>query len=314
MAKRGSGMKPKIVIVGSSNTDMIVKVDRIPRPGETVLGGRFITAPGGKGANQAVAAARAGANVTFVARLGSDMFGQEALAGFIRDGIDTQFVILDESEPSGVASIVVDRHGENSIAVAPGANARLCPEDIMAARSAFESAAMVLLQLEIPLDTVQAACHMAKEQGVPILLNPAPAQDLSEVLLSCVSILTPNEIEASLLSGIRVTDEPTAEKAAAQLAGHGIPTVLITLGARGVFVHSDEYTGMISSFEVEPVDTTAAGDVFNGALATALADGASLPEAARFANAAAAISVTLLGAQTSAPTRKVIEDFLAGDN
>ncbi|MBN1125846.1 MAG: ribokinase [Sedimentisphaerales bacterium] len=307
-------MKPKIVVVGSSNTDMIVKVDRIPRTGETVLGGRFVTAPGGKGANQAVAAARAGADVTFIGRVGNDMFGQEALAGFIRDGIDTRFVYIDESEPSGVASIVVDRNGENSIAVAPGANANLSTRDIMVAQSVFESADIILVQLEIPLETVYTACNEAKQQGIPVLLNPAPAHVLNKNLFSCISILTPNEIEASLLSGIEVTDEPTAEAAAKELAGQGIPIVLITMGSRGVFVHSHEYMGMISSFDVEPVDTTAAGDVFNGALATALAENFSLTEAVRFANAAAAISVTALGAQTSAPTRKVIEDFLAGDH
>ena len=303
-------MDKNIVVIGSSNTDMIIKVSRIPKPGETVLGGRFSTAAGGKGANQAVSAARAGGNVTFVARIGIDMFGDQSLAGFQADGIDTTHVLRDENEPSGVALIFVDDQGENSIAVASGCNASLSPADVQAAKDTIAGATMLLMQLEVPVETVEAAAEIAAETGVPVILNPAPAQPLSDSLLGNISILTPNESEAELLTGIAVTDEVSAADAARALMAKGINRILITFGARGVYIASDDFTGLIPAFRVDAVDSTAAGDVFNGVLATALAEGLTLTDAVRFAQAAAALSVTKLGAQLSAPTHKEIEQFL----
>jgi len=302
----GSG----IVVVGSSNTDMIMKLDRIPKPGETVLGGEFSTAAGGKGANQAVAAARAGGKVTFVARVGDDVFGRQAVDGFVADGIDTVHVITDPHAPSGVALIFVDERGENSIAVASGANAYLTRQDIHSARDAIASAEVLVTQLETPLDTVLAAVELAVEHGVRVVLNPAPAQPLGEGILRHVSVLTPNETEADLLTGIEISDDAAALAAAQRLKALGVESVLITLGSRGAFMFDSDHEELIPGFEVEAVDTTAAGDVFNGALAVALAEGSALTEAVRFANAAAALAVTKLGAQPSAPSREEIERLL----
>ena len=304
-------MKPHIVVIGSSNTDMIIQAPRIPAPGQTVLGGRFSTAAGGKGANQAVAAARAGAQVTLVARVGDDAFGRQALAGFERDHVDTRFVVRDEQAPSGVASIIVDDHGQNAIAVAPGANANLSPQDVARAAKTIASADAVLLQLEIPLDTVQAAVDVAHEHKVRVILNPAPACGLSDEVLRGVDVLTPNEIEAGMLTGSEVVDEADAARAAALLRDRGAGTVIVTMGPRGAIVDGPDQRGPIAAFAVEAVDTTAAGDVFNGALAVALAEGRPLPDACRWACAAAALSVQCLGAQPSAPTRVAIERFLA---
>jgi ribokinase len=303
-------MANKIVVVGSSNTDMIVQTPHIPRPGETILGGTFNTAAGGKGANQAVACARAGGPVTFVARVGADMFGDQALQGFREDGINVDFVTKDESAPSGVALIIVDDQGENSIAVASGANGNLSVSDVEAAAETIKTAGILLMQLETPIETIEAASALAVKHGVKVILNPAPAQPLSDALLEQVSILTPNETEAEMLTGIGVQNEADAKKAAQALVDKGVTHVIITLGAAGAYVYSDEFSGMVPGFKVDPVDTTAAGDTFNGTLAVGLAEGKSLAEAVTFANAAAAISVTTLGAQPSAPKREAVEAFL----
>jgi len=303
-------MSPRILVLGSSNTDMIIKLDRIPRPGETILGGEFATAPGGKGANQAVGAARAGGQVMFVARVGRDIFGEQAVAGFVRDGIAVDYVFRDPAAPSGVALIFVAEDGENSIAVASGANAKLSPADVKKARPAFTDASVLLMQLETPLTTVQAAAELAAQRGLRVILNPAPARPLPDELLRLVSILTPNETEAELLTGIAVKNDSSAVQAAGKLLARGVKTVILTLGARGAFIATKESSQLVPSFKVKPVDTTAAGDIFNGALAVALAEDKSLPDAVRFANAAAALSVTMLGAQPSAPARKQIELFL----
>jgi ribokinase len=300
----------RVVVVGSSNTDMVIRVPRIPGPGETILGGTFAVAAGGKGANQAVAAARAGGQVTFVARVGDDIFGERSVAGFENDGLDTRFVYPTPGSSSGVALIAVDERGENSISVASGANALLSVEDIVAAEEAFAAADIVLVQLESPLDAVEAAVRLAGEKRVPVILNPAPARPLGDDLLRRVAFLTPNEHEAAILTRGRVESEPEARAAAARLRARGPETVIITLGARGVFVAGPAYEGLLPAFNVHPVDTTAAGDVFNGALAVALAERTSLGKALRFAQAAAAISVTRPGAQPSAPTRADIEDYL----
>jgi ribokinase len=302
--------KPSILVIGSSNTDMIIRLARIPRPGETMLGGEFSTAAGGKGANQAVAAARAGGRVTFIARVGRDMFGAQAIAGFVKDGINVTHIMRDAAAPSGVALIFVAKDGENSIAVAGGANSVLAPADVQKARSLFATTRVVVMQLETPLATVQAAAQLAAQAGVGVILNPAPAQPLPDQLLKLVSILTPNETEAELLTGVRVTSAASAAQAAAKLRRRGVQTVIITLGARGAFVAAATGQQLIPGFKVKAVDTTAAGDTFNGALAVALAEGQPLAQAVRFANAAAALSVTKLGAQPSAPRRRDIAQFL----
>jgi ribokinase len=309
--KKGAGpRRNSVVVVGSSNTDMILRVARVPRPGETLLGGAFTTAPGGKGANQAVAAARAGGAVAFVARLGRDSLGDEALAGFRREGMTLSHIVRDESEPSGVALIFVGSDGENSIGVAGGANQRLSPRDIAAARGLIEGARVVLLQLETPLATVEAAATLAHRAGVRVILNPAPAQALPDSLLRKVSLLTPNETEAAMLTGISVHDVASATMAAGALRRRGARAVIVTLGANGALVSTEAGAVWVPGFPVKAVDTTAAGDVFNGALAVRLAEDCPLDEAVRFAHAAAALSVTRAGAQPSIPTRREINALL----
>jgi ribokinase len=302
-------MTAKIVVVGSANTDMVIKSERIPRPGETVLGGEFILAAGGKGANQAVAAARLGASVTFVARVGEDIFGDQAILNFEREGIDTSYVFRDRGSPSGVALIIVDRAGENVISVAPGANGRLSREDVFQARAAIEQAQALLLQLEVPLDTVREAARVASEAGVRVILNPAPAQELDMDLLRHVAVLTPNETETERLTGIRVSDEQSALEAAALLHERGVESVIITMGAEGSFISSGGAHCKVPSRKITAVDTTAAGDAFNGALACALSEGAGLEAAVRRANFAGALAATRLGAQPSLPTRAELEAF-----
>jgi ribokinase len=302
--------KKHIVVVGSSNTDLIIKLDRIPRPGETIIGGEFTSAPGGKGANQAVAAARAGGAVTFIARIGQDDLGERALAGFRKEGINVRHVVRDRATPSGVALIFVGKDGENSIAVASGANHKLSPADVAKASRGLREASVVVLQLETPLSTVRAAADVAARAGATVLLNPAPARPLPDTLLKRVHILTPNEIEAEMLTGIAVRNPTAAGKAAGVLLARGVQSVIVTMGSRGAFVAGAAARQMIPAYNVRAVDTTAGGDVFNGALAVALAEGKPLLEAARFATAAAALSVTRLGAQTSAPTRREINAFL----
>lgn len=303
---------PRIVVVGSSNTDMIMKLPRIPLPGETVLGGEYLTAAGGKGANQAVAAARAGGAVSFVARVGTDTLGAEAIAGFEREGIEVTHVTRDAAAASGTALIFIGANGENSIGVASGANGRLSVADVERATTTLREGRVVLLQLETPLETVTAAARLAKAAGAQVVLNPAPAQALPAELLREISLLTPNEHEAATLAGVPVTDEASARVAAARLLELGPRAVVVTLGAAGALVATAESIELVPAFKVEPVDTTAAGDTFNGALAVALAEGKSLRDAVRFGSAAAAISVTRLGAQPSAPKRAEIEALLAG--
>ena len=306
-------MIPKIIVVGSSNTDMIVMAPHIPVPGETVLGGKFLMAAGGKGANQAVAAARLGAAVTFITRVGQDVFGEQALAGFRREGLDARYVVTDSQAASGVALIVVDAGGENVITVAPGANARLAPDDVRPAWPAMVAADVLLLQLEIPLAAVQVAAEMAHRAGARVILNPAPApsQPLPAELLACVTVLTPNESEARLLSGIPVVDRSSAEQAAGWLLEQGVGAVIVTLGARGALIVTSEYQQFVPGFPVEVVDTTAAGDAFNGGLAVALAEGQSVADAARFASACGALAATRMGAQPSLPTADAVAAFLS---
>lgn len=300
----------KIVVVGSSNTDMIIKTSRLPRPGETVLGGKFFMAAGGKGANQAVAAARAGGDVVFVARVGDDLFGNRALEGFTKDGINVEYVFKDKKAASGVALILVGSGGENSIAVASGANTRLSSRDIDRAKKVITSADVLLLQLETPLETVVRAARIAHKAGVRVILNPAPARALPDSFFQHISVLTPNESEAEILTGRKIRSASDIEKAHEELLKRGVKTVIITLGKKGAFVAAPGVRRIIPAFKARAVDTTAAGDVFNGALAVALAERRLLLKAVHFAHAAAAISVTRLGAQPSAPWIAEIEDLL----
>ncbi|MEP6915284.1 MAG: ribokinase [Acidobacteriota bacterium] len=311
MAGPSRKTKPQILVIGSSNTDLIIRTPRIPRPGETILGGRFTRAAGGKGANQAVAAARAGGAVTFVARVGRDLDGAQALAGFTAAGIDVGHIVRDATTPSGVALIFVGGNGENCIAVASGANDKLSPADVRAARDAFRRAKIVLLQLEIPHPTVDAAVELAVQAGARVVLNPAPARPLPTRLLRRLYLVTPNASEAERLTGMPVTTERSAAKAAESLLARGVQHVVITMGRRGAFVAGGGVRQLVPGIPVRAVDATGAGDVFNGALVVALAEGRSLIESARFANAAAAWSVTRPGAQPSAPSRRAILAMLS---
>ncbi len=290
---------------------MIIKAARIPRPGETVLGGTFSMAAGGKGANQAVAAARSGGRVVFVARVGDDFFGERAIKHFVVDQIDVGFIVKDRESQSGIALIFVGEKGENSIAVAAGANARLSVADIEKCAEVVASAGILLMQLETPLETVQKAAEIACSNGVKVILNPAPARKLPQELLRHASILTPNEFEAEVLTGIHIGDDEAAGRAADALLSQGVGTVIITLGARGAFVASGKVREVVPGYQVHAVDTTGAGDVFNGSLAVALSEGKDLTGAVNFACAAAAISVTKLGAQPSIPRRREIDGFMA---
>lgn len=289
---------------------MIVQVGRIPGIGETVIGGKFHSAGGGKGANQAVTAARAGASVAFVGRVGRDDFGKNIVAGLKEDGIDVSRIQVDPREPSGIAFIFVGGGGENSIAVASGANLRLVPGDLARAGNSFRKGGTLLVQLETPLAVVSAAVSLARSRGMRVILNPAPARALPDALLRKVDIITPNEHEAESLTGIKVDGEEAAGRAADRLHARGVGTVIITLGARGAFVSGGAGGSLVPAFKTKAVDTTAAGDVFSGALAVALAEGRPLHDSVRFAQAAASISVTRIGAQPSAPRRAEIERLL----
>lgn len=301
----GPSRHPKIVVIGSSNTDFVVRVPSIPSPGETVLGTTFSTVAGGKGANQAVAAARLGAAVTFVARVGSDAWGDAALEACASEGINTEYVVRDPEMPSGVALIAVDDRGENAIAVAGGANCNLGSADVDAAAPAINEADVIVLQLETPLDAVARAAELGASAGARVILNPAPAAGpLGRAVLRHVSVLTPNLGEAAMLSGRPVAGPDEARSAARHLRAQGAANVLITMGDKGVLLEGEEASGEIQAPTVQATDTTAAGDAFTGALAVALGEGRHLLDAARFAVQAAAFSVTRPGAQPSLPTRE----------
>ena len=296
-----------IIVIGSSNTDMVIKSAHLPAPGETILGGEFFMNPGGKGANQAVAAAKLGGEVVFVAKVGDDIFGQEAVQGFKNEGIDTDYIVVDPRNPSGVATIMVDDQGENCIAVASGANGTLSPADIDKALARIDAADVLLMQLETPIPTIDYAASAGSEKWKTVILNPAPAQALSDDLLAKLDVITPNETEAEILTGIKVENTTDAEKAALALREKGVGTVIITLGSQGAFVVADSFTGMVPVRKVNAVDTTAAGDTFNGALAVGMAKGLPIEAAVEFANKAASVSVTRLGAQASAPRLEELE-------
>jgi ribokinase len=295
----------RIIVIGSTNVDMVVKTDKHPMPGETRLGGIFFMNAGGKGANQAVAAARMGANVTFVTKVGNDIFGEQSIAGFKKERINTDFVFVDDSSSTGTALIVVNKEGENSIVVAPGANARLLPRDIDKVHD-FEEAGIILIQLEIPMETISAVVKKALVNNQKVIINPAPAQKLADELLNGLFLITPNETEASLLTGISVVDDDTAGEAARIFLKRGVKNVIITLGKKGAYFQNENVSLRIDAPVVTAIDTTAAGDTFSGALAVALTEKMSWEEAIKFAVAAASISVTRLGAQASIPYRSEI--------
>ncbi len=296
----------KILVIGSSNTDMVIKSSRIPEKGETILGGEFIMNPGGKGANQAVAAVKLGGDVIFISKLGNDLLGESAIEGFKKVGIDTSKILIDKTVPSGVALIMVDDNGENSISVALGANAKLSADNIAQLTETFKSVEYVLVQLEIPIETVNKICEIASDFGKKVVLNPAPAQKLSDDILKHIYALTPNETEAKLITGVAVQDKISAQRAAEVLKDKGVPVIIITLGIKGAYVYSEDFIGLIPAPKVKAIDATAAGDTFNGALVVALAEGKTIEDAVLFANKAAALSVTKLGAQSSTPFRSQI--------
>ncbi len=290
--------------------DLVVKSPRIPVSGETILGGDSLMVPGGKGANQAVAIAKLGAHSIFVARLGDDVFGHKSLENFKKERVDTRYVTLTPDAPSGVALITVDAAGNNAIVVAPGANAKLSPDDVYRAQSEIASAGAVVAQLEVPLATVQCAAELAHYAGVIFVLNPAPAQKLPPALLTLVSVLTPNEIEAEILTGVKVVDPESACEAADRLLDAGLKSAIVTMGARGFLLAEGSRRDFIAAEKVNVVDTTAAGDAFTGSLAVSVGQGHSLHDSAIFANRAAALCVTRRGAQPSMPTLEEVCDFI----
>lgn len=285
---------------------MVVKSKKIPERGETIIGGSFFMNPGGKGANQAVAAARLNGKVTLITKTGNDYFSEQAKHIFDFEGIETKYIVNDPRNPSGIALIMVDQDGENCIVVAPGSNGTLSAYDIDDEVYGDDPSDVFLMQLEIPVSTVEFVAERVSSRGNRVILNPAPVKQLSNELLKCLYIITPNEIEAELLTGIKVTDASSAEKCAEKLKSRGPQNVIITMGAAGAYLLTENISRVIPVVPVRALDTTAAGDVFNGALAVAISEGRNLGEAVRFANTAAAISVTRMGAQSSAPYRKEI--------
>lgn len=299
----------KIIVVGSSNTDMVVKTSRFPEPGETILGGDFFMFPGGKGANQAVAAARAGGVVTFICAVGDDVFGQNALKGYRDEGIDVDSALVVNGKASGVALITVNGEGENEIVVASGTNALLSADYVSKVVGNRGDANMFLTQLETPIATIAYLAQYCKNANRPLIINPAPAQELADSILDGLFLITPNETEAKILTGISVDNDPSMERAAQALLSKGVQNVIITLGSRGAFFMNREEKFLVPSHKVKAMDTTAAGDVFNGVLTVCLSQDLGWQESIAYANKAAALSVTKMGAQGSAPFQDEINKF-----
>lgn len=300
-----------VTVLGSINADHVISVPYFSKPGETLTGKQYHIAYGGKGANQAVAAARLGAKVNFIGCIGDDPLGAKMKDAFAQDGINVEPIATIPQEMTGIAMIQVADSGENSIVIAAGANAHLDNAMVEQHQALIEQSDMLLIQLETPVQAVEKAAFFAKQAHKTVVLNPAPAQPLSDSLLALIDIITPNETEAEILTGVRVVDEASAQQAAQVFHQKGIRTVLITLGAKGVYLSQLEQAKIVAGFRVNAVDTTAAGDTFNGALITALLEGKTEQEAIMFAHAAAAISVTRAGAQPSIPSRQEALDFLA---
>lgn len=294
----------KIVVIGSSNVDMVVRTSHLPAPGETILGGEFFMNQGGKGANQAVAIKRLGGNLIFMAKLGNDVLGRQSVGYFKKEGIDTRYIALDEDSASGVALISVDDHAENSIVVASGANMLLNEQDVDKMLEEMCEGDILLMQLEIPLQTVEYAARKAFGKGVKVVLNPAPARSLPKELFRHLYMVTPNRIEAEMLTGIKIANDADVEKVAEEICAMGVKNVIITLGSKGCLIREEGVSYRIDAFKVEPVDTTAAGDTFNGALCVGLSEGMDLKQAAVMASKASSIAVTRMGAQSSIPYRE----------
>jgi len=299
----------KIVVVGSCNTDMVIKADRLPIPGETILGGTFFMNPGGKGANQAVAASRMGGTVTLISKTGNDVFGKQSVMLYAAENIKTDFIFSDPKHPSGVALITVDSSGENCIVVASGANAYLSPPDIDKASAEIEGSDLVLMQLEIPIETVEYVAEMAYKKDIKVILNPAPARALSDNLLKYLYIIIPNKSEAEILSGIKVSDIESAKQAADIISAKGVDIVVITLGSQGALIKENTEYHFVEAFKVDAIDTTAAGDTFCGSVCVGLSEGKSILDAVKMAACAAALTVTRMGAQTSIPYRSELSSL-----
>jgi ribokinase len=299
----------KILVIGSSNTDMVIKTNKLPYPGEILVDGTFMINPGGKGANQAVAAARLGGSVTFITKRGTDLFGNQSVGLLMREGIDTQHVVKDPDHPSGVALITVDSSGSSSSVTAPGSNMHLSPEEISEKIFDPEQFKILIIQLEIPEKTYEYAAKTAFNKNIKVILNPAPIKCLSDELYKNVWLITPNESEAEFLTGMKVEDEVSAQKASEIFIEKGVKNVIISMGSRGAFIKSESYTGIVPAVKVKVADRTAVGDVFNGALAVAFAEGMDFRNAVIFANKAASISATRVGAQASAPYRKELDNL-----
>lgn len=302
-------MRPKIVVIGCLHTDFTVKVKTIPRIGESVLGKSFKRSPGGKGANQAVAAARLGADVVLIGRVGADVFGKELIKNLRENGIDTKYIIEDSETYTGLALIMVDEDGDNILAVASGADMRIRKEDIDRAEEIIKLSDILLIQLETPLQIVEYAINIAFNEGVKVLLNPAPAQKLSKDLLKKVYVLIPNEKEAELLSNVKIKDLNSSKISAKKLLENGTKNIVITLGKNGSIIATKEETVHINGLNVNAIDTTGAGDAFCGALAVALSSGKELKEAVIYANYAGALATTKIGAQEALPTKEELENF-----
>lgn len=300
----------KLVVLGSVNADHVLQIPCFPLPGETLHGRGYCVIPGGKGANQAVAAARLGADVAFIASVGDDSFGINIREAFAKDGINVDAVMIEKNKSTGIAMIQVSDSGENNICLSSEANNCLTASRLQPHHHIIQRADMLLMQLETPVETIISAAKVAQLSETKVVLNPAPAQPLSDDLLKLINIITPNETEAEALTGIKVTDMDSAQQAADLLHDKGVKLVMITLGSQGVWVSESGHGQQIKGFRVKAVDTTAAGDTFNGALLTRLLEGANCADAIRFAHAAAAITVTGAGAQTSIPFRNSVDDFL----
>lgn len=303
--------KNDVLVIGSVNMDLVVKVDRFPNPGETILSNNFQMFPGGKGANQAVCTSKLGAKTSFIGKIGKDQFGEKLSASLEKNGVNLDNLIIDQSLNSGIAIITVDNSGQNEIIVVPGSNMNLTPEEISNKQKLFSETNVVLAQLEIPIETVLKAAEFSNESDTFFILNPAPARKLSDKLLKCVDFLTPNETELELLSGMSIKNIENTGEAAKSLLKKGVKNIIVTLGAKGALFVNKNKVELFPAYKVNAVDSTAAGDAFNGAFAFALSNGESISEAIVFANKIASISVTRMGAQSSMPGRDEVEKFVS---